>query len=455
MHVISAALAFAIIMLTLSMVVSALVETIHRIIGMRERGLYYMLGQLYDHVLKHYDTPAGARAVGELGDVRAEDRANAAERRRFQEQMSENRAPVAVTGAAGTARIYSPQFDWNWLRTSSWGEIGQWLGGFWRGRGLSSLTCVAFMERLGAHPLGEQIVEKAKSRVADGSTPTPLPIPVDAVLQDIAQKFEAYAGEASIFFERRARTLSIAVAIAVAILLHVHAVDIFQTFMRDPAVAEAVIAQKELVKAYEAKIEAEKKKHASQPPVAPNPAALDAFQKAAKQLETLKTEYDDAVARLKSVESQLSGLGVPIGWTEERKRAAALWPERQRDVCEPAGKPPRDVKSDEKCVAGEKRGKRIGLGFPTDAWVLLSLLLGGLLVGLGGPFWYDIVTSLTNIRNIARGQQAPASASATPVPGTAPPGAGGAAETPQPRTPVDAFKAAQAGWIAAGRPMRR
>ena len=34
---------------------------------------------------------------------------------------------------------------------------------------------------------------------------------------------------------------------------------------------------------------------------------------------------------------------------------------------------------------------------------LVLLFLGGLLVGLGAPFWYNAVTGLTNIRNAARG----------------------------------------------------
>ena len=30
------------------------------------------------------------------------------------------------------------------------------------------------------------------------------------------------------------------------------------------------------------------------------------------------------------------------------------------------------------------------------------LFLGGLLIGLGAPFWYNAVNGLTNIRNVAR-----------------------------------------------------
>ena len=40
---------------------------------------------------------------------------------------------------------------------------------------------------------------------------------------------------------------------------------------------------------------------------------------------------------------------------------------------------------------------------PTALSVWFYLFLGGLLVGLGAPFWYNAVTGLTNIRNAARG----------------------------------------------------
>jgi len=54
-----------------------------------------------------------------------------------------------------------------------------------------------------------------------------------------------YASEASVSFERQGRTLSIAAAIVVAFVLHVDACDIFRTFLRDPAIGEAVIAHKD------------------------------------------------------------------------------------------------------------------------------------------------------------------------------------------------------------------
>ena len=57
MPLIEAALAFAITMLALSLVVSSFVELVHRIFSMREAGLKYMLGQMFDQVLAKYVVP--------------------------------------------------------------------------------------------------------------------------------------------------------------------------------------------------------------------------------------------------------------------------------------------------------------------------------------------------------------------------------------------------------------
>ena len=65
MQLIEAALAFAITMLALSLVVSSFVEIIHRVFSMREAGLKYMLGQMFDQVLaEHVESANPAEAAG-------------------------------------------------------------------------------------------------------------------------------------------------------------------------------------------------------------------------------------------------------------------------------------------------------------------------------------------------------------------------------------------------------
>ena len=69
------------------------------------------------------------------------------------------------------------------------------------------------------------------------------------MLKDVAQKFEAFGKEASVYFEGRARLLSVIVAMALAFLAHVDAVDLFKTYLRDPNARAKVIEQTEAVTA--------------------------------------------------------------------------------------------------------------------------------------------------------------------------------------------------------------
>jgi hypothetical protein len=46
--------------------------------------------------------------------------------------------------------------------------------------------------------------------------------------------------------------------------------------------------------------------------------------------------------------------------------------------------------------------KNVWFQVPTNLKLYFFLILGGLLIGLGSPFWYDAVTGLTNIRSVAR-----------------------------------------------------
>ena len=74
---------------------------------------------------------------------------------------------------------------------------------------------------------------------------------------------------------------------------------------------------------------------------------------------------------------------------------------------------------------------------------LLGIVLGGLLIGLGAPFWYSAVQALTGVRRMARGdKEAPQSTT------SAAPSSSGPADMPS--TPIEAFHAAHGALYAAG-----
>jgi hypothetical protein len=413
MQILESALAFAITMLVLSLICSSFVELIHRVFSMREAGLKYMLRQMFDQVLAKYVTQANIDRIAAETGLPAQQ-ALAKFRESFVARMSANRAPMGVPpDATPTDRPREVENN------------PTWRFGLWSGRELTSLTPKEFMERLGSIDLAQEI-KKANDAANQraGQAGTVAADATDRVLKDIAQKFEAFGNEARAYFEGRARLLSVLVAIGLAFAAHVDAVDLFRTYLRDPNArakvieqAQAVTSQYEVVQKAEAALK-------SQAPVQPTTDA-----DIQKQVEKLKTDWRAAIGDMNKTIAQYADLGVPIGWTEDRIKNARM---RLRVWTCPDGKWRGDCDESE---------RNYWFQFPTNLKVWFFLFLGGLLIGLGSPFWYNAVTGLTNIRSVMRDITGASAAQASAaLSSTAP---------VQPVTPAQSFAAAQSAKAAA------
>jgi hypothetical protein len=441
MQILESALAFAITMLVLAMVVSALVETIHRILSMRESGLQYMLGQIFDQVFAKYLSEEAVKKLTK--DVTILKTPAETLRKSFVERMSTNRAPMGVPPDA------TPTDSAAQVTKNPW-----WQFGLWSGRDLTKLTPAEFMERLGTIDIGDEIKnanDELNKKVGDlGAAAANT---VDVVLKDVAQKFEAFGKEASAYFEGRARLLSVAVAVVLAFAVHVDAIELFNTFLRNPSVRANVLGQLDTVtKQYQeidgkldktqkasdaAKAAAPKTDQAAAPPAGPAGQAAPATDQTPKtgqqEFEENQKALKDTIDKTKKTLSDLGDLGVPIGWNDERREAAKMLP-----IVWTCPNSPNIFKLGGAC---DKDKKDIWIQVPTVFSVYLYLFIGGMLIGLGGPFWYNAITSLTSIRNVASSVQGAAAPPAPAATGAAPVNPTGSKEV-QPTTPVDVFKVA-------------
>jgi len=452
MPLIEAALAFAITMLALSLIVSTFVELIHRIFAMREAGLKYMLGQMFDQVLAKYIIPEletiARNATPGIAAALLNEQVQQmleSERASFVDRMSANRAPMGVLPKATPA---DPP-----AKTA---KNSKRAFGLWSGRDLATMTPAEFMERLGSIDIGADIqtanTTVNTAAIAAGAAAAHA---TDAVLKDVAQKFDAFGKEAGAYFEGRARLLSVAVAIGLAFAVHVDALDLFKTYLRDPNARAKVIEQSQAVTA---QYEAAQKTIGALGTLVPKPAATPSSEEVKKpeetkqadeakpaevkkeeakkadevkkQVESLQKDTLAAIAGTNATVKQYADLGVPLGWTDDRINDAhfAHWgwfcPANRSDGTVRFWSP--DCKLEERTV---------WLAVPTVLGVWFYLMLGGLLIGLGSPFWYDVVTGLTSLRNAAGGKAGAVAA---------PPAAAAAAANAQPVTPVGAFKVSNA-----------
>ena len=451
MQLIEAALAFAITMLALSLVVSSFVEIIHRIWSMREAGLKYVLDQMLNQVLdKHIRSGIAARVQADASVAAADKEGKINElvesaRKGFVERMSANRAPMGVTPNATptdpASRDPKPESRLSSMIRLGLSKIGLRLPNIrlWNGRDLAAMTPAEFMERLGSmEHVGQAIAEvnataNATAQKAAQSAGAAAADAVNVVLKDVTQKFEAFGREASVYFEGRARLLSVVVAIALAFAAHVDAIDLFKTYLRDPNARAKVIEQAGAVTAQykAAKEAAEAVKDIVQKDIVQNGNVEKPDVKA--QVEKIKQDWTAAIGKVDETVKQYADLGVPLGWNPERIERAKIshWVWTCKDPYKDEGDGLGSLWKD----CSKHQRQTIGWFFklPTALSVWFYLFLGGLLVGLGAPFWYNAVTGLTNIRNTARGMT---SADAQTRAGAL---VAASAGTVQPVTPVDAF----------------
>ena len=339
MAMLNAALAFAVTFLILSMSTSVLVETIHRCLGLREKGFRLMIGHFYDRVIGPLVESQGMNAK-----VLKET---------FVDAMTVNRAPAGVKGSVPEDALKTKD-----LSNNSPELDGKLLGRIWNGRRLDNLSTEDFVSRLGSGEFGGLIDELVKTE--------------SGLVNDIAAKFEEFGREATEFFGRRARLLSVLVAMAVAYLCYVNpfALASFYVNPTNATVTEQIanMAPDEL-KGFEAQTKA----------LQDSADQLEQAKKIGdeKAIETAEAQLTAAEAGLQKKIGDLQANGVPIGWTEAQFKSANF-------------------------------GKFLDLiPYPLtrNGWVtVLWLLFGGLLIGLGGPFWFNLVKSLTNIRAIFAGK---------------------------------------------------
>ncbi len=325
---IEAILAFAITMMALSTMASMIVETLHRVVGVREKRLCQVIDQLFNKMI----WPKLASAAGvDSGREAAGSKTQTAQK--FIDVMTSARFKPISAKQPGYKKIVSCLL---------------------RGKQIKALTTFEFIERLAETDAGRRLMVEGRRR---GQAY------LDTMITDIASKYEDFGESAREYFTRRARMISVGVAIVLAFCINFDAVNVFKTYLASQSVRSAIVEKGEKfakqLKAQEEKLEAIQAK-----PMSQNQEKV--FEEIKESQQQIHQLYGDLVAD-----------GVPIGWAHAPFNIdKEKW--KKKDVWAKALN-----------IAG---------------W-LLSLLLGGLLIGLGGPFWYDLFKRLSGFTNIVRGLQ--------------------------------------------------
>lgn len=385
-------LAFALTMLVFSTVITIIIEGIHRALLYREKGMQALIGSLFDAVIW---PRFGKFFVPEAALIETTDSADAKKLK-----LAAQEKPRTETRADFVAMLTSSEG----VTEKTRGLIGRLVP-----RQITSLTSMQFAERLAQTEIGARIVKEVKDALS--GTAAEVQQAVDQVVKDLVQKFERFGAAATEFFKRRSQVFAVLIGFVLVFAANFDAVQVFKAYFNDDKLRAALIANSDAIqKQYVAAVERLKQTADGKG------EAADSAKKLIEQLDKSRVEADRALADLRAK-------GVPIGWSH--------FPYCVQDRATPTtgANPPRNA--DPRCEKAET-GDYL--------YWLLAVLLAGALVGLGGPFWYDTVRSLSSVLQLLR-PSAPAAAP-KPEPGVAFLRAGGTPDTRQPENPVEAFKTA-------------
>jgi hypothetical protein len=244
--------------------------------------------------------------------------------------------------------------------------------------GANRLSSVDFLKRMADTDLFKTIRQDVQQKSGE-------------LLLEFSKSYEEYGAAMSEYFTRRAKALSVIAGVALALGANIDGIRLFERFLSDPALAARMEAQSEqLQKTLEKSRTSDVKKEAS----------ADDIKAGVETVSKLASSFAD--------------MQLPIGWSFY-PGCTALPPKGSAldTRCTDAGAATRDCASEPCDVIGGIRH-----AWATDprgllTWVF-TVVLTGLLIGLGGPFWFDVAKKLAAVRDSARsGQKADVAAQQT------------------------------------------
>lgn len=190
-------------------------------------------------------------------------------------------------------------------------------------------------------------------------------------LSELSAKYDEYSSAIATQFKDRTKLWSLVVGFVVAVLLNVDGLRLYQDYAKNPTVANAAIQ------------ELEKK------PSSSSTAAPDASPPGSKA-KPEDADVNAAAEELKKKLKWIAKLSLPIG--------NEYFP---YCVSEAGDTTPNQV--DPLCDKHKLSGiswKSIGYVFTTgDYWAWFAkVLITGMLIGLGAPFWYDVARRIGQVR---------------------------------------------------------
>jgi hypothetical protein len=217
---------------------------------------------------------------------------------------------------------------------------------------LADLSTDEMVERLKRSEMGEKLLTELGDKA-------------QAVFDELGKRYEAVGVKFTKSFREHSRVWATIVALIVAFALNVDTIFIADTYMKNEGIRQAVIAQKDsLEQGYK--------------------AVQKQFEDDANKKEVSKEEFEQAFSDAKGQLDIFTSAGFPVGYSYYPYACA---------------KHPDNLDCKERSLPTVILGGKISIS-GTLIW-FVGCILTGLLAGLGGPFWYDVVGRISRtVQNV-------------------------------------------------------
>lgn len=390
MELLESAMAFAVAMILFSTIATGIVEFLFRIMAVREKTLENALVALFDAVIwprlrERLQGVAAARmaADNDPGETAGHGRTppgvlggwlaglfnRLAMRRAAAGEAGANAPPAPDESDVAAKEALRLCFLRDMTGNPAVGGVfgdgkPSVLDAVVRAKRIDMLTTLAFAERLGKSEIGGAILAHGEEELR-------------RLVNDFVRTYDRFGRASKEVYRKYANAMAIVVGIVLAFAANIDAGRLLNALVENPNLRTSLIADAESVaKANKAAVE-----------------SLDEVLKAEKEgklgsdtAEEIKGQYNDLIAQTNAAQAR----GLPVGW--------AYFP-----YCSPIS--PTDHKAhaiDRTC--GESSGFWTRLRDHKTAlvrWFVLTAL-AGFLIGLGGPFWFRVFSSLSQIAQMLR-----------------------------------------------------
>lgn len=350
MNLLNACLALALTLGVFASVVTVLVEMLHQTIQQRAKDLHGMLGFVFEHGVP-------AEALRKLGlDV-------AALKKEFADTLRSDKVLGDLVEEHGFLLKFVAK----------------------RIANASSMSIEDFLRRLPRSGVYQQFLKDLEPEARKEA------------VKNLVDQFGCAEKAISEFFRVRAKLLSFLVGVCLALFVNVDAVRLFDYFSANPAQTGQAIAQ---LQAVLAEAQPEAKSNAADTSSAPAAAAAPRDGPAAADPSPPAQDRSGEIAAMLGRLGNSQAFGLPVGWAYYPYCVA---PDGAAQADSRCGKAPARQ-------AGENRqGVRAFLSDVHDRgrpllW-FVSAIVTGFLIGLGGPYWFDLAMSLSRLRDFLKGGQ--------------------------------------------------